>query len=168
MERVASQSDVMVLVDYAHTPDAIARALSALRPLTSGRLFIVCGCGGDRDPKKRAPMGEAALRGADLAVLTSDNPRTEDPLRILAEMELGAARAGQKIAEETLASAARGYAVISDRAQAIRAAIAAARPGDTVLLAGKGHETYQIIGREKRDFDDRVQAARALAARELG
>jgi UDP-N-acetylmuramoyl-L-alanyl-D-glutamate--2,6-diaminopimelate ligase len=162
MERVASASDVMVLVDYAHTPDAITRALSALRPLTGGRLFIVCGCGGDRDPKKRAPMGEAAARGADLALLTSDNPRTEDPARILAEMEVGAARAGLRIEDGALATSERGYAVIVDRAKAIQVAIQAARPGDTVLLAGKGHETYQIIGREKRDFDDREQAARAL------
>lgn len=164
MERVAGASDVMVLVDYAHTPDAIARALSALRPLTGGRLFIVCGCGGDRDPKKRAPMGEAALRGADLALLTSDNPRTEDPAGILAEMEVGAARVAQRIERAALATATRGYAVVVDRAEAIEAAMQAARPGDTVLLAGKGHETYQIIGREKRDFDDREQAARALAA----
>jgi UDP-N-acetylmuramoyl-L-alanyl-D-glutamate--2,6-diaminopimelate ligase len=162
MERVATANDVMVLVDYAHTPDAIGRALAALRPLTDGRLFIVCGCGGDRDPKKRAPMGEAALRGADLALLTSDNPRTEDPARILAEMEVGAARAGQRIERDALATAGSGYAVIVDRAEAIQVAIQAARPGDTVLLAGKGHETYQIIGREKRDFDDREQAARAL------
>jgi UDP-N-acetylmuramoyl-L-alanyl-D-glutamate--2,6-diaminopimelate ligase len=166
MERVPSASDVMVLVDYAHTPDAITRALAALRPLTAGRLFVVCGCGGDRDPSKRAPMGEAALSGADLAVLTSDNPRSEDPARILAAMEVGAARAGRAIGVTELATSTRGYVVIADRAEAIRAAIAAAGPGDTVLLAGKGHETYQIIGREKRDFDDREQAAHALAQRE--
>ena len=167
MERVKSALDVMVLVDYAHTPDALTRALSALRPLTAGRLFVLCGCGGDRDKTKRAPMGEAAVRGADLALLTSDNPRSEDPRSILAEMEVGAARVGQAIAGTELATSARGYAVIEDRAQAIQAAIAAARPGDTVLLAGKGHETYQIVGREKRTFDDREQAAFALSSREL-
>jgi UDP-N-acetylmuramoyl-L-alanyl-D-glutamate--2,6-diaminopimelate ligase len=168
MERVPSANDVMVLVDYAHTPDAITRALSALRPLTSRRLFVVCGCGGDRDPSKRAPMGEAALRGADLALLTSDNPRTEDPLHILAQMESGAARAGRALELAQLSADTRGYTVIADRAAAIRAAIAAARPGDTVLIAGKGHETYQIVGREKRSFDDRVEAAQALAQREGG
>jgi UDP-N-acetylmuramoyl-L-alanyl-D-glutamate--2,6-diaminopimelate ligase len=165
LQRVPTALDVMVLVDYAHTPDAIQRALAALRPLTKGRLFVVCGCGGDRDPKKRAPMGEAAVRGADLALLTSDNPRSEAPAQILAEMVQGAARCGVAIDPRALADATQGYMVIEDRAEAIRAAVAAARPGDTVLLAGKGHETYQIIGREKRSFDDRVEAAAALAAR---
>jgi UDP-N-acetylmuramoyl-L-alanyl-D-glutamate--2,6-diaminopimelate ligase len=162
MERVSTPHDLMVLVDYAHTPDALQRALAAVRPLTAGRLFVVCGCGGDRDRTKRAPMGEAAVRGADVAVLTSDNPRTEDPLRILTAMEEGARRAGSALAEP--GAAGQGYVVIADRAQAIRAAIAAARPGDSVLLAGKGHETYQVIGREKRGFDDRVEAAQALAS----
>lgn len=165
LQRVPTALDVMVLVDYAHTPDAIQRALAALRPLTKGRLFVVCGCGGDRDPKKRAPMGEAAVRGADLALLTSDNPRSEDPGHILAQMVQGAARAGAAIDPGTLADATAGYVVIEDRAEAIRAAVQAARPGDTVLLAGKGHETYQIVGREKRSFDDRLEAAAALAAR---
>jgi UDP-N-acetylmuramoyl-L-alanyl-D-glutamate--2,6-diaminopimelate ligase len=166
LERVATSLDVMVLVDYAHTPDAIERALAALRPLTSGRLFVVCGCGGDRDPSKRAPMGEAALRGADLALLTSDNPRSEPPAQILAQMVEGARRAGSELPASALAQAGRGYVVIEDRAQAIRAAIDAAQPGDTLLIAGKGHETYQIVGRERRSFDDRVEAAAALAARE--
>jgi UDP-N-acetylmuramoyl-L-alanyl-D-glutamate--2,6-diaminopimelate ligase len=162
MERVATPHDVMVLVDYAHTPDALERALGALRPLTAGRLFVVCGCGGDRDRSKRAPMGEAAVRGADIAVLTSDNPRTEDPLQILAEMEDGARRAGNPL-PEIGATTQRGFTVIAERSAAIHAAIVAARPGDSVLLAGKGHETYQIVGRERRPFDDRVEAARALA-----
>jgi UDP-N-acetylmuramoyl-L-alanyl-D-glutamate--2,6-diaminopimelate ligase len=165
LERVASALDVMVLVDYAHTPDAIVRALAALRPLTTGRLFVVCGCGGDRDPTKRAPMGEAAVRGADVAVLTSDNPRSEEPARILAQMEEGARRAGNVLTRDALAHATHGFLSIEDRGEAIRAAIFAAQPGDTVLLAGKGHETYQIIGRERRSFDDRVEAALALAAR---
>jgi UDP-N-acetylmuramoyl-L-alanyl-D-glutamate--2,6-diaminopimelate ligase len=168
MERVPSARDVMVLVDYAHTPDAITRALAALRPLTVGRLFVVCGCGGDRDAKKRAPMAEAALHGADVALLTSDNPRTEDPLRILAEMEAGAARTGRALAPTELARGGPGYLVIADRAQAIAAAITAAQAGDTVLIAGKGHETYQIVGREKRHFDDREQAALALAQQGAG
>jgi UDP-N-acetylmuramoyl-L-alanyl-D-glutamate--2,6-diaminopimelate ligase len=163
MERVPTPHDLMVLVDYAHTPDALQRALAALRPLTAGRLFVVCGCGGDRDRTKRAPMGEAAVRGADIALLTSDNPRTEDPLQILAEMESGARRAGSVLGELG-AAGQRGYVVIAERGEAIRAAVAAARPGDTLLLAGKGHETYQIIGRERRPFDDRVEATQALAS----
>jgi len=165
MERVRSNVDLMVLVDYAHTPDAVERALSALRPLTDGRLFVVCGCGGDRDRAKRAPMAEAAVRGADVALLTSDNPRTEQPAAILEQMEIGARRAGVAIAASELPAATRGYTVIEDRAAAIRAAISAAKPGDSVLLVGKGHETYQIIGSEKRPFDDRVEAASALRAR---
>jgi UDP-N-acetylmuramoyl-L-alanyl-D-glutamate--2,6-diaminopimelate ligase len=162
MERVPTAHDLMVLVDYAHTPDALQRALAAVRPLTSGRLFVVCGCGGDRDRTKRAPMGEAAVRGADIAVLTSDNPRSEDPLQILAEMEAGARRAGVALASLT-GEALRGYAVIAERGAAIRAAVGAARAGDTLVIAGKGHENYQIIGRDRLSFDDRVEAAQALS-----
>ncbi|HEX6240513.1 MAG TPA: UDP-N-acetylmuramoyl-L-alanyl-D-glutamate--2,6-diaminopimelate ligase [Polyangiales bacterium] len=164
LERVATPLDLMVLVDYAHTPDAIERALGALRPLTRGRLFVVCGCGGDRDPSKRAPMGEAAVRGADVSVLTSDNPRSEIPAQILAQMVVGAERAGQARSLEQIKSHQNGYVVIEDRAEAIRCAIATAEPGDTLLIAGKGHETYQIVGRERRSFDDRLEAAAALAA----
>jgi len=162
LERVAHPGDVLVLVDYAHTPDALERALRALRPLTRGRLFVVCGCGGDRDRSKRAPMGEAAAREADVAILTSDNPRTEDPVAILADMEPGAARVNTRIAPAALASATRGYAVVVDRSEAIALALRAAQPGDSVLLAGKGHETYQIVGKIKHDFDDRLVAARAI------
>lgn len=166
MERVPTTLDVMVLVDYAHTPDALRRALSALRPLTHRRLFVVCGCGGDRDPSKRDPMGEAAVRGADLTLLTSDNPRSEEPLAILRQMEVGARRVASPMSAAELPQATRGYLVMEDRAQAIRAAVFAAQPGDTVLIAGKGHETYQIVGRERRSFDDRLEAASALRARE--
>jgi UDP-N-acetylmuramoyl-L-alanyl-D-glutamate--2,6-diaminopimelate ligase len=164
MERVADSRDVMVLVDYAHSPDAIERALSAVRPLTQGRLFAVCGCGGDRDRTKRAPMGAAAGKLADVAVLTSDNPRTEDPLAILREMEPGAHAHAPRIASADLANASRGYVVIPDRAEAIRLTIAAARAGDTVLLAGKGHEDYQILGTVKHPFDDRIEARAAIVA----
>jgi UDP-N-acetylmuramoyl-L-alanyl-D-glutamate--2,6-diaminopimelate ligase len=164
MERVLDPRDVMILVDYAHTPDALERALLALRPLTSGRLFVVAGCGGDRDRKKRAPMAEAAARVADIAVLTSDNPRTEDPLAILRDMEPGAQHVSTPISADELPHAGRGYTVIADRREAIARAISAARPGDTVLLAGKGHETYQIVGTTKHAFDDRVEAARAVQA----
>lgn len=164
LERVAHPGDVLVLVDYAHTPDALERALRALRPLTRGRLFAICGCGGDRDRTKRAPMGEAAAREADLAILTSDNPRTEDPAAILAEMEPGAQRAKPRLEAGALAQANSGYTVVIDRTQAIELALRAARPGDSILLAGKGHETYQIVGKVKHDFDDRLEAARAIAA----
>jgi UDP-N-acetylmuramoyl-L-alanyl-D-glutamate--2,6-diaminopimelate ligase len=164
LERVAHPGDVLVLVDYAHTDDALARVLRAVRPLTRGRLFVVCGCGGDRDRSKRAPMGEAAAREADLAILTSDNPRTEDPAAILAEMEPGASRIKARIEPHALALAASGYTVVPERAEAIRLALSAAGPGDSVLLAGKGHETYQIIGKTKYDLDDRLEASRAIAA----
>jgi UDP-N-acetylmuramoyl-L-alanyl-D-glutamate--2,6-diaminopimelate ligase len=164
MERVADRRDVMVLVDYAHTPDAVSRAISAVRPLTDGRLFVLCGCGGDRDRTKRAPMAEAAARLADVAVLTSDNPRTEDPLAILADMEPGARAVTSRIDSAALATATRGYTVIADRAAAIATTLAAARAGDTVLIAGKGHEDYQIVGTVKHPFDDRVEAHRAIVA----
>jgi UDP-N-acetylmuramoyl-L-alanyl-D-glutamate--2,6-diaminopimelate ligase len=164
MERVADPRGVLVLVDYAHTPDAIARALSALKPLTEGRLLIVFGCGGDRDRQKRAPMAEAAVLGADLAILTADNPRSEDIQQILADMEPGAARHAAKLTSSALRTAERGYAVIADRAQAIAAALEASKAGDTVLLAGKGHETYQLVGNTRYAFDDRIQAARALSS----
>jgi UDP-N-acetylmuramoyl-L-alanyl-D-glutamate--2,6-diaminopimelate ligase len=141
-----------VVVDYAHTPDALARALEVLRPLTTGRLVTVFGCGGDRDPGKRPLMGEAAARGSDLVVLTSDNPRTEDPLRIIADVERGVRAAG-----------ATAYRVEPDRRAAIALAVELARPGDLVLVAGKGHEDYQIVGTEKHPLDDRDEVRRALA-----
>jgi UDP-N-acetylmuramoyl-L-alanyl-D-glutamate--2,6-diaminopimelate ligase len=163
MERVADPRGVLVLVDYAHSPDAIERALAALRPLTDGRLMIVFGCGGDRDRQKRAPMAEAAVRGADLAILTADNPRTEDVNQILSDMEPGAARHAPKLDSAAMAAASRGYVVVPDRARAIATALEAAQAGDTVLLAGKGHETYQLVGNTRYAFDDRIQAARALS-----
>jgi len=150
-----------VVVDYAHTPDALARALDVLRPLGTGRLIVVFGCGGDRDRGKRPLMGAAAARRADLVVLTSDNPRTEDPLVILAEIEAGV----RPTALPRLAAGARagcGYVVEPDRRAAIALAIGVARPGDLVLIAGKGHEDYQIVGTEKRPFDDRHEVRRAL------
>ncbi len=164
LERVDDPRDVAVLVDYAHTPDALSRALAALRPVTPGRLVAVFGCGGDRDRGKRPQMGEAAARGADLCVVTSDNPRTERPGAIIEEILPGVSAGGQPpIALDALAGAERGYVVLEDRAEAIGAAVAAARPGDTVLIAGKGHEDYQIVGTAKRPFDDRDQARGAIA-----
>jgi UDP-N-acetylmuramoyl-L-alanyl-D-glutamate--2,6-diaminopimelate ligase len=148
MEQIAVRPSV-VLRDYAHTPDALARALQALRPLTPGRLIVVFGCGGDRDRGKRPVMGRLAATLADLAIITSDNPRSEDPDRIIDEVEQGMGNVQ--------------HARYADRREAIAAALAAARAGDTVLLAGKGHETYQVIGTEKVPFDER-EIVRGLGA----
>ena len=162
LERVAARG-VAAFVDYAHTDDALARALDALRALSPRRLLVVFGCGGDRDPGKRPLMGEAAGRRADLAVVTSDNPRGEDPAAIIAAVVPGLTRAGAAPLDEAAARAGQpGYVVEPDRRAAIRLALAAARPGDAVLIAGKGHEDYQIVGAERRPFDDREEARRAL------
>ncbi len=162
-----SRDDITVLVDYAHTPDALIRVLGALRPLTKstgGRLLCLFGCGGDRDAKKRAPMGEAVARGADVGLLTSDNPRTEDPRKILEDVREGLHGVRELTAAE-LSAGVLGFHVEIDRAAAIERLINAAKPGDVVLLAGKGHEDYQLIGTEKRPFDDVAEARRALTQR---
>jgi UDP-N-acetylmuramoyl-L-alanyl-D-glutamate--2,6-diaminopimelate ligase len=140
MERI-SDRPCIVLRDYAHTPDALERALATLRPLVSGRLIVVFGCGGDRDKGKRPLMGRIAAEGADLAIATSDNPRTEDPDAIIDDIEQGMGSVP--------------HLRITDRLAAIHAALEQGRPGDTVLLAGKGHETYQVLGTEKVPFDER-------------
>ncbi|MBX3252211.1 MAG: UDP-N-acetylmuramoyl-L-alanyl-D-glutamate--2,6-diaminopimelate ligase [Myxococcales bacterium] len=158
LERVADPRGVTILVDYAHTPDALANALAAVRPLTAGRLLVVFGCGGDRDASKRPLMGRAAAEGADLVVVTSDNPRTEAPAAIAEAIVPGVQGAGLAPLE-ALAGQRRGFIVELDRAKAIEAALVAAEPGDTVLIAGKGHEDYQIVGHERRPFDDRAVAA---------
>jgi UDP-N-acetylmuramoyl-L-alanyl-D-glutamate--2,6-diaminopimelate ligase len=166
LERVENDGEFAVLVDYAHTPDALARVLAALRPLTAGRLMVVFGCGGDRDRAKRPLMGAAVAWGADLAVVTSDNPRTEDADSIIGMILPGLAGAGVRpVAVDGLAYAPDGFVVERDRATAIRLAVRAARPGDTVLVAGKGHEDYQILGTRRIHFDDREQVREALAAR---
>ena len=148
MERIAERP-CTVLRDYAHTPDALERALETLRPLTKARLIVVFGAGGDRDRGKRAPMGTVAVRLADIAIVTSDNPRTEDPEKILDDVEVG--------------MRAKPHYREVDRRRAIARALELARPGDTILLAGKGHETYQVIGTEKQPFDERA-IVRALGA----
>jgi UDP-N-acetylmuramoyl-L-alanyl-D-glutamate--2,6-diaminopimelate ligase len=166
LERVGNAAGVLCVVDYAHTPDAIERALRSLRPLTRGRLIIVFGCGGDRDPGKRPLMGAAAAELADIVIVTSDNPRTEDPGAIVEQVKRGVVSAGgNEIAPEALASAPRGYLTEVDRRAAIWLAVATAGEGDTLLIAGKGHEDYQIIGTTKSPFDDRVEARAAFAAR---
>jgi UDP-N-acetylmuramoyl-L-alanyl-D-glutamate--2,6-diaminopimelate ligase len=153
-----------VLVDYAHTPDAVDKLLRTLRPLTRGRLVCVFGCGGDRDRAKRPLMAAAVARGCDLAVATSDNPRSEDPLAILRDVE-GGLQGLERVAPEALGSAQRAYALVVDRRAAIALALALARPDDTVVIAGKGHEDYQIIGGERLPFSDCDEARRALARR---
>lgn len=163
LERVEGLEGVMVLVDYAHTPAALERALAALRPVTPGRLFVVFGCGGDRDRGKRPQMGEAAGRVADVAVITSDNPRTEDPFAILDAIEPGVAAHLPRASH--VQPVERGYLVHEDRREAIRWAIGEARPGDTVLIAGKGHENYQIRGTQRMHFDDREEARYAISAK---
>ena len=153
-----------VLVDYAHTPDAIDKLLRTVRPLTPGRLITVFGCGGDRDRGKRALMAEAVARWSDRIVLTSDNPRTEDPEKILEDVAAGL-QGRHPVAPEALDARADSYVRLADRQRAIVLAIEIARPEDLVVIAGKGHEDYQIIGRERLPFDDRIEARRALRMR---
>ncbi len=156
LERVAGRMEsvrgdgVEVVVDYAHTPDALEHVLHAVREFAAGRVIAVFGCGGDRDRGKRAEMGAVAARCADFSYLTSDNPRTEDPRSIVDDILPGIGDAG--------------HAVELDRRVAIRAAIAAARRGDVVVVAGKGHENYQIIGERALPFEDLEVAREALAA----
>jgi UDP-N-acetylmuramoyl-L-alanyl-D-glutamate--2,6-diaminopimelate ligase len=166
LERIEHPDDVLVFVDYAHTPDGLRRVMTALRAITSGRLISMFGAGGDRDPGKRPLMGAAGAELADVVILTSDNPRSESPERILQGIEAGVQSAGMpKLTAAQLAGAGRGYLVEADRRTAIRRAIDAARPGDTLLLAGKGHEKVQIVGDRRLPFDDVVEARAALGSR---
>jgi UDP-N-acetylmuramoyl-L-alanyl-D-glutamate--2,6-diaminopimelate ligase len=158
LEPVATGRGFDVLVDYAHTPDALEKSLQCVRELTRGRLLVVFGCGGDRDRGKRPLMGGTAAAHADVVIVTSDNPRTEDPGVIIAEIEAGLQAAGavrDRGEGSTVTAATRRYTVEPDRRQAIGLALSWARPGDLVLIAGKGHETYQIVGNSVLPFDDR-------------
>ena len=143
----------MAVVDYAHTPDALENVLQTIDEVRkeSQQLFVVCGCGGDRDKTKRPEMAAIALRHATTAILTSDNPRTEAPEAILDDMVAGV-------------GTAKNYLRITDRREAIRTAAMLAKPGDIILIAGKGHEDYQIIGTTKHHFDDREQIREAFDA----
>jgi UDP-N-acetylmuramoyl-L-alanyl-D-glutamate--2,6-diaminopimelate ligase len=153
LEPVEAGQPFQVLVDYAHTPDSVENVLRAARPLAGGgRVIVVLGCGGDRDRGKRPLMGEAATRLADLSVVTSDNPRSEDPVAIIAEIEPGARRGGGR------------YVVEPDRRSAIRLALQEAAPGDVVVVAGKGHETGQEFADRTIPFDDRLVAREELEA----
>jgi len=168
LERVENGQGITVLVDYAHTGDALENVLSTIAELKTDRIITIFGCGGDRDKGKRPVMGEIAARYSDLAIITSDNPRTEDPQAILDDVRAGVAPLNlREYSPEELAGGFRekGFATIESRRAAVRAAILAARPGDIVLLAGKGHEDYQIIGIRKFHFDDREEAAAALELR---
>ncbi len=165
LERIANTRQRYVYVDYAHTPDALENALLALRALTADRIICIFGCGGDRDRGKRPEMGAIVARLSDLVVVTSDNPRTEPPAQIIEEILVGVRReCAQQYppAELRRGFRAKGYTVMVNRREAIRSSIVASRSGDTVLIAGKGHEPYQIIGQERLPFDDRQEARQAL------
>jgi UDP-N-acetylmuramyl-tripeptide synthetase len=150
LERVDNDRGFHVFVDYAHTPDGLLNVLRTLKPLTAGRLITVFGCGGDRDRTKRPKMGAIAETWSDVCIVTSDNPRTEHPNAIIDQIREGMTQ--------------NGHLIEPDRRRAIGLAIATARPGDAILIAGKGHETYQILNTGTIDFDDRIEAGKALDA----
>jgi UDP-N-acetylmuramyl-tripeptide synthetase len=169
LEAIPNACGRQVYVDYAHTPDALDNVLRAVRPLVQGRILCVFGCGGDRDATKRPLMGEIAARRSEVALVTSDNPRSEDPAAIIAQILPGVKKAlPRDLAAEALCDEAsqKGYLVEVDRRKAIELAIRAAGPRDAVVIAGKGHETYQIVGDRVLDFDDGAEARRVLASLE--
>jgi UDP-N-acetylmuramoyl-L-alanyl-D-glutamate--2,6-diaminopimelate ligase len=153
-ERIDEGQAFTVVVDYAHTEDALCRLLQAAQAIKQARIITLFGCGGDRDAGKRPNMGRVAARHSDLVIVTSDNPRTENPLTILAQIEQGI--------QSLLPEERCPYRIIPDRAEAIHAAVSEAKAGDLVLIAGKGHEDYQVIGIQKIHFDDREEARKAL------
>ncbi len=162
LERVENRKGLTLVVDYSHTPDALLKAMKSLKPYVKDRLITVFGCGGDRDRGKRYEMGRLAGEHSDVAFITSDNPRSEDPLSIVKEIEKGMLDSGlKKGGENTLPG--RGYFLEVDRRQAIQKAVAMAKESDVVLIAGKGHEDYQIIGSVRRPFSDQEVAARAAS-----
>jgi UDP-N-acetylmuramoyl-L-alanyl-D-glutamate--2,6-diaminopimelate ligase len=171
-EKVANNRGIHILVDYAHTQDALERVLLGLKAILEGsrpgeapKIITVFGCGGDRDRTKRPLMGGVAGKYSDMAILTSDNPRTEDPMAILDEVEKGLKEISlEQWSPETLTAwrSKKGYLKVPDRREAIRRAIGLARPRDAVLIAGKGHEDYQIIGKKKFPFDDHIEIKKAL------
>jgi UDP-N-acetylmuramoyl-L-alanyl-D-glutamate--2,6-diaminopimelate ligase len=150
-ERVPNDHGFAVVVDYAHTDGALLNTLKTARDLTERKIITVFGCGGDRDKTKRIPMGRVAGENSDIAIITSDNPRTEDPIEIIREIEIGVKETGAR------------YEILSDRRDAIFHAITLAKPNDVVIIAGKGHENYQVVGNDKFHFDDREVAREGLA-----
>ena len=168
LEKIPDPGGRFIYVDYAHTPDALKNVLQALRAMSSKRIVCVFGCGGDRDPDKRPQMGAVAAKLCDLAIITSDNPRTEKPLGIISQIKQGlqAQNTYEYQAAELIHGFKRsGYTVEPDRRRAIHLAIDVAEAGDTVLIAGKGHETYQILGLRTIAFDDRQEVRKALMAK---
>jgi UDP-N-acetylmuramoyl-L-alanyl-D-glutamate--2,6-diaminopimelate ligase len=151
VEVVDTDTDYTVLIDYAHTPDGLENIIKCVREFAKGKVITLFGCGGDRDTTKRAIMGEIAGRLSDYSIITSDNPRTEDPQKIVEQIEEGMKRTDGE------------YTLITDRREAIRYALENAKKDDVIILAGKGQETYQIIGHEKHDFDERVVVKQILS-----
>ncbi len=163
LERVSNRAGLSIIVDYSHKPDALSKALNALRPFVKRRLITVFGCGGDRDKGKRYEMGLIAGRESEIVVITSDNPRTEEPGSIISQIEKGVVESGMKRSD--WAHADNGtYLIEADRGEAIRKSVSIADINDTLLIAGKGHEDYQIVGQTKRHFDDREEARKAVDA----
>jgi len=164
LEQVENDRDAVVLVDYAHTGDALRRVIEAMQELAPRRIMTVFGCGGDRDRSKRPLMAEVAAQGSDIAIATSDNPRTEDPRQILEDVRVGLARVHKQewSMEAAKTSAGQGYIVIEDRREALEFAVSLLQPGDLLLVAGKGHEDYQILASGRIHFDDREELRRAL------
>lgn len=166
MERVENGAGVTCLVDYAHTGDALENVLATLKEIATGKIITLFGCGGDRDNGKRPIMGKIAASMSDLAIITSDNPRTENPRVILEQITAGVTPLGTReycVDDLVNGFTDKGFVVIENRHDAIRQAIRLAKSGDIVLLAGKGHEDYQIIGTTKHHFDDREEATAAFA-----
>lgn len=165
LESVKNPRGLSVVVDYAHTPDALLKAQETLAPIVQGRLITVFGCGGDRDRGKRSEMGLVAGKYSDIVIITSDNPRSEDPESIVSQIEAGMKQSGQIKREwsQGARGAASGYFIEADRREAIRKAVSMATEDDLILIAGKGHEDYQIIGSEKRFFDDRKEVVAAAS-----
>jgi UDP-N-acetylmuramoyl-L-alanyl-D-glutamate--2,6-diaminopimelate ligase/murE/murF fusion protein len=160
-----------VYIDYAHTPDALQNVIRALRAITTQRIICVFGCGGDRDKAKRPMMGEIAAKHCDLSIVTSDNPRTEDPQVIIDHILEGTKRVGGRAYSESDVKngfSGKGFVREPDRRRAIKLGIQVSQPGDTVLIAGKGHETYQILGKTTVPFDDREEARKVIARLEVG
>ncbi len=165
LELVENNRGLTLMIDYAHTPDALLKTLKTVRPLVQGRVLTVFGCGGDRDKGKRYEMGRIAGENSDMVFITSDNPRSEDPLSIIAQIKEGIMKSGLTrldVSSQELVTGP-GYIVEADRREAIRKAVSMAGEEDLVLIAGKGHEDYQIIGNQRIAFDDRKEAALAAA-----
>ena len=169
LERVPNKDGLTILVDYAHTSDALDHVLTMLKSLQPGKLVAIFGCGGDRDQTKRGPMGKIATSKSDFTIITSDNPRTEDPMDIIEQIESGIEKSTTKkyrLQELANIDHGKGYTIIRDRREAIRIAVSLVKPGDILLIAGKGHEDYQIIGNKKHHFSDREEIMETLKIRD--